>query len=120
MADSPSREVRLINLEYLVAMGLLTVMVTLATVELFPALSIALAVRVWVELVKVVVSRGLLRFAEVEVANRLLSIYMDNNDNPEVIWPFTTGSEAEAWKVMVPVTVPDDGEVMETVGGVVS
>ncbi len=59
IADSPSKEVRVISLGYLVAGALLTVMVTEAMVELFPALSMLWAVRVWEALVRVVVSRVL-------------------------------------------------------------
>jgi hypothetical protein len=39
---------------------------------------------------------------------------------PERVWPATEGSEAVAEKVMLPLTVPARGEVMETVGAVTS
>jgi hypothetical protein len=117
---SPSKEDRVIVLGYLVATALLTVMVTEARVERFPALSTAWAVRVWLALVKVVVSRVLLAEAEEEVANTEPSTLRVMVLRPELTWPVTVGSEAVAEKVMLPLTVPVEGEVMETVGGVVS
>ena len=84
IADSPSRLVSVINLGNLVATVLFTVMITEAKVELFPALSIAVAVRVWVVLVKVVVSRGLLMLADEDVANKLPSMNIESSLRPEV------------------------------------
>jgi hypothetical protein len=120
IADNPSKEVRVNSLGYLVATALLTVIVVMGVVNELPALSLAMAVRLWLELVKVVVSKGLLTEAEVEVAKILPSINRVTKDSPEVTWPATVGSEAEAEKVRVPDTVPAKGLVMETVGGVVS
>src|SRR5579862_9412729 len=62
IVDIPSREVKVTVLGYLVACWLVTVMVTEETGERLPALSLAMAVRVWEALVKVVVSKGLLIF----------------------------------------------------------
>ena len=120
IVDRPSREVKLIVLGYLVAETLLTVMVTVERVELFPALSWAWAVKVWEALVRVVVSRVLLMFPEEEVAKTEPSTDKVKSLSPEVTWPVTVGSEAVAEKVIVPETVPDEGLVIEAVGFVVS
>lgn len=120
IADKPSREVRVISLGNLVAEALLTVMVTVAVVDWLPALSFATAVMVWEEFVRVVVSRLLDRVPDVVVAKTEPSMLTVTKDKPEVVWPETIGSEAEAETVMAPLTVPAEGEVMETVGAVVS
>jgi hypothetical protein len=120
MAEIPSKELKDSVLGYLVATVLLTVMVTDDTVELFPALSMAVAVRVWEALVRVVVSKGTLILPDVEVANTLPSTKRVTNLSPEVTCPVTLGSLAVAEKVMVPLSVPVDGDVMDAVGGVVS
>src|SRR5438105_3237229 len=59
IVNIPSKEVKLTVLGNLVADILLTVMVTADVVKVFPALSKAVAVLVWVPLVKVVVSKDL-------------------------------------------------------------
>ena len=43
-----------------------------------------------------------------------------SRDRPEVIAPPTLGSEAVAERVIVPLTVPEEGEVKATVGAVTS
>ena len=68
IAANPSKEVRVIVLGNLVATVLLTVMVTEALVLRFPALSWAWAKRVWLALVRVVVSKALEADEVVEVA----------------------------------------------------
>jgi hypothetical protein len=78
------------------------------------------AVRVWEALVSVVVSRGVEMVPDVEVAKTLPSTERVTNLRPEVTWPVTVGSLAVALKVIVPDWLPAEGEVMETVGAVVS
>jgi len=116
----PSNEDNWIVLGNLVAVGLFTVMVTLARVERLPALSRAAAVRVWLVLVRVVVSRGLVIEDEEEVAKTAPSTSRVIVFRPELTCPAMLGSLAEAEKVMVLLTVPELGEVMVTVGGVIS
>jgi len=120
MAAIPSKEVKAIILGYLVATALLTVMDTAVVVKLFPALSMAVAVKLWEPLLKVVVFRLLVILPVVEVANTEPSTYRVKLFRPLVTCPVTVGSEAVALKVMVPLTVPADGDVMVAVGGVVS
>ena len=120
IVNIPSKEVKLINLGNFWARVLLTVMVTAEVVKLFPALSSAVAVKVWLPLVRVVVSRGWDRVAVEEVAKTEPSIDRLKDFRPEVTWPATVGSFAAAEAVMVPLTVPGLGLVMAAVGAVVS
>ena len=115
-----SSEVNATSLGYFWAGVLLTVMVTKAELALLPALSWAWADRMWLALVRVVVSRGTEMVpAEVE-ENTEPSTSKVRDLRPEVTWPETVGSEATAEKVMIPEAVPEEGVVMETVGAVVS
>jgi len=120
IADRPCREVRVNFLGYLAAGALLTVMVTGLVAKLLPALSVEEAVSWWVVFVRVWVFRGWEMELWVVVAKGLPSTSRVKVFRPEVTCPGTVGSEAEAEKVMVPETVPWEGEVMEAVGGVVS
>ena len=71
-------------------------------------------------MLKVVVSRDLEIVPKEEVAKTLLSMSRVVKNKPEVTWPETVGSWAWAEKVILPETVPGEGEEMETVGAVVS
>ena len=118
---NPSKDVRVINLGNLVAIGLLTVMAVMGVVKELPALSLAVMVKEWEALVKVVVSKDLESVPVVELAITVLSTAKETKDKPEVTWPTTVGSEAWAVTVRVPETVVLlAGLVMEAVGGVVS
>ena len=118
--DMPSNEASCMVLGNLGAATLLTVIVTEAMVERLPTLSLDWAVRVWLALVRVVVSKVLLMLDDVEVPKTAPSTYKVIKFKPEVTCPETTGSAAVAEKLILPLTVPVEGEVMETVGLVVS
>jgi len=93
---------------------LFTVTVTAAEVVVFPAASLALAVRVWEPFVACAVFQLVLYGLVLSVAMTLPSMRKSTEATP-------TLSEAEAEMVLVPETVaPFDGAVRDTVGGVVS
>jgi hypothetical protein len=101
--------------------GLLTVMVTVFDVAVFPAASRATAVRVWVPLVTPRVFQVPEYGAVVRVERRVPSTRSSTVDMPEVTVPEMTGSVAETAMVAEPERVePLKGDVMEVTGAVVS
>jgi hypothetical protein len=71
-------------------------------VVILPALSLALAVKVWEALVKVDVSKLAETLAEEDEAKTVPSINNVVEKIPEFTCPATTGSEADAATVIVP------------------
>ena len=96
------------------ATGLLTVTETLVEVVLLPAASRALAVRTCVPLVTVVV------FQEIEYGVAVSSIPRFTPSSRNCTPTTATLSVALAETVTVPTTAPTLGDVIATVGGVVS
>ena len=73
ITDIPSKDVNWISLGYLAAAALLTVTATAWVVKEFPALSAAVAVKLWEPLLKVVVFKEEVMLPEVVVAKTVPS-----------------------------------------------